>query len=264
MTFFNNFTNFDMNYLMHGLNNCMIPSIDAFNQCPNDNFNRFTSNTMPFFNFDQTPMFNMTNCNLSDLFDWNSPIWNNTSQYINNNGFTNYSWNNYNLTVGDSFTSKRKTNSLQLSLVDKAKSYAGRVNSDAEGNRLFSGGASRQWCADFVSYNVREIFGSKLPSSFQHFASVSALRSWGKNNGCYKQIPNTGKANFIASSVKPGDIMIEKNGGKSHTGIVTKVNSDGSFETVEGNCGNSVKSQTYTADSPTLSGFISLEKYSMA
>ena len=55
--------------------------------------------------------------------------------------------------------------------------------------------------------------------------------------------------------------MIEKRGGKSHTGIVTKVNPDGSFETVEGNTSNSVGARKYSANSPTLSGFISLEQY---
>ena len=58
--------------------------------------------------------------------------------------------------------------------------------------------------------------------------------------------------------------MIEKNGGKSHTGIVTKVNSDGSFEVVEGNCSNKVAIQKYKATSPTLSGFISMDKYATA
>ena len=58
--------------------------------------------------------------------------------------------------------------------------------------------------------------------------------------------------------------MIEKKTGKSHTGIVKKVNADGSFETVEGNCSNSVTTRTYAANSPTLSGFISLEQYAQS
>ena len=74
-----------------------------------------------------------------------------------------------------------------------------------------------------------------LPS-FTHISSVNGLREWGEKNGCYRKVPSSGKASYIAQNIKPGDIMIEKNGGKSHTGIVTKVNSDGSFETVEGSC----------------------------
>ena len=73
------------------------------------------------------------------------------------------------------------------------------------------------------------------------------------------------RAEFIAKNIKPGDIMIEKNHptqGKSHTGIVVKVYSDGSFDTVEGNSGNAVKKNHHKANSLTLSGFVTLDKFS--
>ena len=156
---------------------------------------------------------------------------------------------------------KKESKSLQIDLANKAKSYLGKVNSDAEGNRLFSPNAANQaWCADFVTYVTKDTFGSSLPSDFGS-SSVSELRTWAENKNCYLSIPTSNKADFIKKNVKVGDIMIEKNDGKSHTGIVTKVNSDGSFETVEGNCSNKVATKTYSADSTTLSGFISLEKY---
>ncbi len=158
----------------------------------------------------------------------------------------------------------RRTGNLQLDLVNNAMSWVGKVNNDATGNRLFSGGVSQHWCADFVTWNTRKTFGSKLPSSFGS-SSVAGLRDWGESNNCYIDTTAvSNKSDFIAQNVKPGDIMIEKRGGKSHTGIVTKVNSDGSFETVEGNTSNKVGTRKYSANSSTLSGFVSLDKYAVA
>ena len=264
MSFYNNFQNINMSYLSNGLNN----GFTSWFTPPFGGFQSFNWN----FNWGMPSLFNFNNFSFdfSKMLAWDSPLWNNSFMTPNSN-FNNFNWNNnifsgafYSTpSVGDSFSRSRTTSSLQLSLVDKAKSYVGRVNSDAEGNRLFSGGSSRAWCADFVSYNLKQTFGSKLPS-FTHCTSVNGLREWGKNNGCYHQMPSSGKASYIAQNVKPGDIMIEKEGGKSHTGIVTKVNSDGSFETVEGNCSSSVKTQKYQANSPTLSGFISLDKFATA
>lgn len=156
---------------------------------------------------------------------------------------------------------KLEVKPISLELVSKAKSYDGKVNSDAEGNRLFSpGGRSQAWCADFVTFVVKDIYGNKIPSDFGSSA-VSGIRDWGRANNCYLAMPNQNKANYIAQNVKPGDIMILKENGRSHTGIVTKINKDGSFEAVEGNCGNKVKTIRYSANNKELSGFVSLQKY---
>lgn len=164
---------------------------------------------------------------------------------------------------GSLTTVKRSaTGNLQRDLVNNSLAWVGKVNNDAAGNRLFSpSGKSQAWCADFVTYNTRQTFGNKLPSSFGS-SSVSGLRDWGKSNNCYLDVTAaSNKSQYIAQNVKPGYIMIEKRGGKSHTGIVTKVHSDGSFETVEGNTSNKVGKRKYSANSSTLSGFISLDKY---
>lgn len=261
MTFYNNFQNLNMSYISNGLNNWFTPSFGMFNQ-----FMPFNWNMPSLFNFDLMPF------NFSQMFSWNSPIWNNsfvsfTAPDINLNRNNNiFSGSNFYSApqIGDTFsrtsTNVKINSSIKMNLVERAKSYVGKVNSDSEGNRLFSRGLNQPWCADFVSYNLKQTYGNRLPS-FTHFSSVNGLREWGEKNGCYRKVPSSGKASYIAQNIKPGDIMIEKNGGKSHTGIVTKVNSDGSFETVEGNCSNKVAVQRYNADSPTLSGFISLDKY---
>lgn len=217
------------------------------------------------------------------IFNWNPPAFladniNTNHQTINLPSFdilafdtnispTNIGFDTFNRTTSTPRTTTRTSthrsknpSSLQLSLVDNAKYYVGKVNSDSEGNRLFSNGVQQAWCADFVTHVARDTFGTALPSDFGSSA-VSGLRSWAQNNDCYTEVPSSNKADFIRKNVKPGDIMIEKKNGKSHTGIVTKVNDDGSFETVEGNCSNSVTTRTYAANSSTLSGFISLEQY---
>ena len=252
MTVYDNFAKLNTDYLTAQTN-----WFSGFTSFMPANFT-FQMPSLFGWSFPPLPSFNFSSLDFSKIFPVN---WDTQSiNYSFDNIFNNY---NFNMpTIGDTFTrSTKNSTSLQLSLADKAKSYLGKVNSDAEGNRLFSNGKSQAWCADFVSYVTKETFGSKLPSSFKNFSSVSSLRQWGKNNGCYSEVPASGKADFIAKNVKVGDIMIEKDGGKSHAGIVTKVNSDGSFETVEGNCGNKVAIQHYTADSLTLSGFISLDKY---
>ena len=280
MAIFNHFLNFNTSYL--GANLFSAPQIF------NSSFNPFMGFNMPMFssfNFFNTPIspfnssfqqnpysFPQFNFNFNSIFP--TDIWKQTNSSNSWNNFSSqqYSWNQgfnvSNISWGDTFTKTSNTikrnpesSNLQLELVNKAKSYVGKVNSDAEGNRLFSNGKKQAWCADFVSTVTRDTIGSNLPSSFQHFSAVSDLRKWGQNNNCYLEVPNSNKADFIAKNVKVGDIMIEKDSGKSHTGIVTKVNSDGSFETVEGNCGNKVATRKYTANSPTLSGFVSLDKY---
>lgn len=208
------------------------------------------------------PTFNFNNSFIGSETSFNN--WQNSGFYGPN--FDTFDWS-LKITEDKKPTKNKKTivktesKALQINLANKAKSYLGKVNSDAEGNRLFSPkGASQAWCADFVTYVTKDTFGNSLPSDFGS-SSVSELRAWAENKDCYMAIPTSNKADFIKKNVKVGDIMIEKKDGKSHTGIVTKVNSDGSFETVEGNCSNKVATRTYSADSTTLSGFITLEKY---
>ena len=144
-------------------------------------------------------------------------------------------------------------------LVNFASSFVGRVNNDREGNRIFSGGANRAWCADFVTYCVKHALGGKLPSDFGS-PSVSGLRSWGMKHNCYVATPEPrteqNMRNFL-KSIRPGDIMIQKRNGRSHTGIVKSVAADGScYTVVEGNCSNKVKTVTYRATNGYLSGFV--------
>ena len=142
-----------------------------------------------------------------------------------------------------------------LGFINGALSYVGKVNNDKTGNKLFSNGKREHWCADFVTYNLRKAGITWLGSP-----AVSNLRDQAISKQKYMRTENMNekaKAQYIAKNVKPGDIMIEKRNGKSHTGIVTSVGKDGSFKTVEGNTtGDKVARRSYKSSSKTLSGFI--------
>ncbi len=141
-------------------------------------------------------------------------------------------------------------------------SFVGVINSDKDGNAAFSNGVSQHWCADFVTSIVKmscEATGNSVPSGFGS-SSVSGLMSWGQSNGSFVQTAGkSNKASIISGTIKPGDIMIQKENRSSHTGIVTKVYPDGSFDTVEGNSSDAVKNRHYDANDGKLTGFISMK-----
>ncbi len=154
-----------------------------------------------------------------------------------------------------------KSTPLGDAIVALGNSFVGVINSDAQGNKEFSGGKSQAWCADFASSIVKRAYqatGKTIPAGFGS-SSVSGLLSWGQGNGRFIETKGkSNKAQIIASKIKPGDLIIQKENGASHTGIVTKVNPDGSFETVEGNTSDAVKNRQYKADDAKLTGFISM------
>ena len=148
-------------------------------------------------------------------------------------------------------------------LVNCAASFVNRVNSDKEGNRLFSGGKTRAWCADFVNYCMRQTYGNNCPK-WVGSSRVYDLKKDAKKHNAYIELPKSGRANYIAKNIKPGDIMIllKASSGdcSGHTGIVERVNPNGTFVVIEGNSGNinggQVQRVTYRPTSKTLRGFI--------
>ncbi|MCR5266300.1 MAG: CHAP domain-containing protein [Cyanobacteria bacterium RUI128] len=88
---------------------------------------------------------------------------------------------------------------------------------------------SMPWCAAFVSSVLMEA-GVDLTGAYKN--SVPGLMSFAKSKG---KFISGSEAN--ASNIKPGYAVFWK----SHTGIVSKVYSDNTFDTIEGNCSNQVK-----------------------
>lgn len=127
---------------------------------------------------------------------------------------------------------------------------------------------SEEWCTDFVTYVTKETYrkqGLNAPSWFGSHDVATLKRQAIFNNKFIDTTKQVDKGKFISQNIKSGDIVILNQLGASHTGFVTKVNSDGSFETVEGNVGDPggrgngmVVQNRYLAGEKDLSGFIRL------
>lgn len=151
-------------------------------------------------------------------------------------------------------------------LIDNAAKYIG-LNEKDNSFKIFS--ESTEWCADFVTYVVKETYeqkGLKVPANFGHHR-CEILRQWAVENNCMIDVAHSqDKVQTIVQNVKPGDILILREGDPkfvSHTGIVTKVNSDGTFETIEGNIPidggtDGVGTAKYKPDNKFITGFIRL------
>lgn len=205
-----------------------------------------TSNVfMPNFNF------TMPTSTPNSIMQLYNTLFYKTSASTTNKSRYNISSNN--------ISSARMSGNMGTDIVSTAKQYLGFKESDSS-FKLFTGGANHAWCADFVTYVVKEAYkdnGKKAPSGFGS-SSVEGLRQWGKNNNCYLDTSGaSNKSSLIAQNIKPGDVVIFKNG-ISHTGIVTKVNPDGSFQTIEGNTSNKVAYRNYSANNGKISGFVQL------
>ncbi len=161
----------------------------------------------------------------------------------------------------------KKDNIRREDVVSSCKDYLHKVNDQKTGNILFSEERIEYWCADTVSKIYEDLLGDKLPKNFGSSA-VSGLKAFGEREKCYTETSTMTKqkrAQWILENVKPGDIMIQKRNGVSHTGIIEEVikNEDGSvtFKTLEGNYSKKFSEVTRSSDDKGLSGFISMAKW---
>ena len=106
-------------------------------------------------------------------------------------------------------------------------------------------GVNDEWCAMFVCWCCAQagISTGIVPKT----AAVQGLMDFAKSHGRFK---------LKGSGYKPkaGDIFIQKSNGASHTGFVVS-STDSKFTSIEGNCGNAVKSQTHSLSEKKLTGF---------
>lgn len=115
--------------------------------------------------------------------------------------------------------------------------------------RAISRGAWQPWCADFVSQAYANSPGG---SPFGHQSSVAGILAWGRDN---ERFFGAGAAQSNPGMLKPGDIAVWKSNGRSHVGLITGVNENGTFNTIEGNTGNAVRRRTHGFDAG-LTGFV--------
>lgn len=115
--------------------------------------------------------------------------------------------------------------------------------------RGFSNGRWQPWCADFVSQAYKNSPGG---SPFGHQSSVAGILGWGRQNNRFF---NASSAASNPGMLRPGDIATWKSNGKSHVGLVTGVNKNGTFNTIEGNSGDAVRRRTHSFGKG-LTGFV--------
>lgn len=155
------------------------------------------------------------------------------------------------------FASKGVKAALELIEAELAKGVHENTGSNdgKEIDKYRNGSANGQaWCASFVSWAYGTGQDANAPFGYQ--ASVSAIRAKAIEAGYYSQ-----KGDYTP---QPGDIMIQKNNGASHTGIVTKVDPDGTIHTIEGNTSDKVGARTYPPGSKgwnSISGWVRMEDW---
>lgn len=133
--------------------------------------------------------------------------------------------------------------------VDWARSQLGVSEAKNPGTvKGYSNGNWQAWCADFVSKSFSKTGGSP----FGHQSSVAGILAWGKENGKFTSAKEAAKD---PSKLQAGDIATWKSDGKSHVGLVTSVNKNGTFNTIEGNTGDKVAERTH-GFGKGLTGFV--------
>lgn len=154
-----------------------------------------------------------------------------------------------------------KRDGLGAAIAAKASSFIGKVNNDAEGNRLFSGGKNQAWCQDFVSWNLGAVT-DKLPKTMTTTSSPIAFRDKAISLGCYQKVLSSDRINWAKNNIHKGDVIVKSGKGQSglHVAIVLDVKDDGTIVAVSGNSGNAVKRNNYNINKGDIYGVVDIEK----
>ncbi|MEI7819126.1 MAG: CHAP domain-containing protein [bacterium] len=113
----------------------------------------------------------------------------------------------------------------------------------------YTDGKQWAWCASFVSWVYKQN-GTPFKGGISGgwlIPAVSDLKSYLEKNGEFHPVGD-------GYTPQPGDIVIFKSNGASHTGIVEKFEND-RFYTIEGNTSNAVKKRDYAITYNKLTGF---------
>ena len=156
----------------------------------------------------------------------------------------------------------KASNDIGSGLVKLASKYMGLNEKDGS-YKLFTNGRTESWCADFVTYVVKEYAKENGMSVSKGFGSpaVSNLMSWAQSKGVFdntSKMSNNQKLSYSQKNLSVGDVIIWKSNGASHTGIVKSINKDGTLTKVEGNSSDQVKSNKKSIYDKSLTGFIKL------
>ena len=138
----------------------------------------------------------------------------------------------------------------------------GGSNDSAEIRKYKNGAANgNPWCASFTSWLYGAGQGSSNDKTFGYTASSQEIKRQANSAGCYA----SKNSNYVPQK---GDLaMWSKSASTGHVGIVSEVYSDGSFDVIEGNSGNSVKKRHYSSKHSVgggFDGFVQMDKWLQA
>ena len=148
------------------------------------------------------------------------------------------------------------TNALRLAQSQLGVRENGSSNNSSEVNKYRFGKANgNPWCASFVSYCYGQGQGNSNKATFGFTESSQSIKN---------QAIKAGKYSTKESGYKPqvGDLAVwsyTKSSG--HVGIVASVNKDGSFDVIEGNCGDKVQRCTRSMNTKDLNGFVRMNEW---
>jgi len=155
-------------------------------------------------------------------------------------------------------TSDKAKNAVQLALSEIGTAEVGHTNNSAGVNKYRGGAANGQaWCASFVSWCYGQGQNSNNSKTFGYTASSQDIKQKAVKAGYYSSVE-------LGYTPVAGDIAVWTNKGESsqgHVGIVSKVNADGTFEVVEGNCGDKVQKVRRSKNTANLAGFVRMNEW---
>lgn len=135
-----------------------------------------------------------------------------------------------------------------------------RGNKESDGSyHKYTNGRNEAWCADFVNYAFKKANGGKTPWGGD-FTSVNQLKSWGESKGLYSQQKDGSGINTGDVAIFKGTYINKKGQSEkiSHTGIVTRIDADGTIHTIEGNTSDKVAERSYNPGDSRLTGFVKM------
>ncbi len=150
-------------------------------------------------------------------------------------------------------------NDFGEAIAELAESLVGKLKESDGSYLVCTGGKKVAWCSEFASYVIEQVMeetGTSL-DGFGGMTCVNDYLKWAKKNNRYIDLENSSdKTATLVNEVEAGDVVLFNSNGSSHTGLVVEVYSDGSFDTVEGNIGDTVKKRHHDVSESRLSGFV--------
>ena len=153
-------------------------------------------------------------------------------------------------------TSDKAQNAVSLATSQIGVRENGSSNDSIEVRKYKNGARnSNAWCASFVSWCYGRGQNNNNAKTFGYDQSTQSIRAKAMNAGHY----SSKNSSYVP---QVGDLAIWRySSSTGHVGIISKVNPDGSFETIEGNCDNKVQRVTRTRNGKDFDGFVRMNEW---